>query len=89
MQLCSPCASGVCSPGAASGVEERARRRRLDQLKPASAESEEPTLDSPGQCVRLADLNGDGRLDVVVSKTVSSSNPNERGGWNVYLNRVK
>jgi hypothetical protein len=52
-----------------------------------AAESEEPPLDSPGQCVRLADLNRDGRLDVVVSKTVSSSNPNERGGWNVYLNR--
>jgi len=53
------------------------------------SEKEEPVLDSPGQCVRLADLDRDGRLDVVVSKTVVSANPNENGGWNVYLNRRK
>lgn len=52
-------------------------------------EKEEPTLDSPGQCVRLADLDGDGRLDIVVSRTVVSSAPKEKGGWNVYLNRTK
>ncbi len=52
-------------------------------------EKEEPVLDSPGQCVRLADLDQDGRLDIVVSKTVTSANPNESGGWNVYLNRRK
>ncbi len=49
--------------------------------------SEEPKLDSPAQCIRLADLNGDGHLDIVVSKTVASYRLNDRGGWNVYLNR--
>lgn len=48
---------------------------------------EEPALDSPGQCVRLSDLDGDGRLDIVLSKTVSSSKPGDRGGWAVFLNR--
>jgi len=51
------------------------------------AEPEEPALDSPGQCIRLADLDGDGRLDVIVAKTVTSMSPNARGGWSVYLNR--
>ena len=51
------------------------------------AEKEEPTIDSPGQCIRLADLDGDGRLDVVLSKTVTSSTPNVKGGWSVYMNR--
>jgi hypothetical protein len=50
-------------------------------------ESEEPKLDSPGQCIRLADLDGDGRPDVILSKTVASYRLNDRGGWNVYLNR--
>jgi hypothetical protein len=49
----------------------------------------EPTIASIGQWLRLADLNGDGRLDIVVSRTVSSAAPNESGGWNVYLNRSK
>lgn len=52
-----------------------------------AAESEEPALDSPGQCMRLADLDKDGRLDVVLAKTVSSVRPDDRGGWDVYLNR--
>ena len=51
------------------------------------AEAEEPQLDSPGQCVRLADVDGDGRLDIILSKTVSANRPNDPGGWNVYLNR--
>jgi hypothetical protein len=51
------------------------------------AEKEEPELDSPGQCIRLADLDGDGRLDIVLSKTVASYRPNDQGGWSVYLNR--
>ncbi len=51
------------------------------------AEQEEPALDSPGQCIRLADLDGDGRLDIILSKTVASYRPGEQGGWNVYLNR--
>ena len=52
-------------------------------------ENEEPALDSPPQCVRLADVNGDGRLDVILSKTVASFRPEDRGGWNVWLNRAK
>jgi VCBS repeat protein len=50
-------------------------------------ESEEPKLDSLGQCIRLADLDGDGRLDIILSKTVASYRLNDRGGWNIYLNR--
>ena len=52
-----------------------------------AAANEEPDLDSPAQCVRLVDLNGDGRLDVVLSKTISSNDPRDPGGWDVYLNR--
>ena len=52
-----------------------------------AAEAEEPSLDSPGQCVRLVDLDRDGRLDIVLSKTVSSTDPRQPGGWDVYLNR--
>jgi hypothetical protein len=52
-----------------------------------AAEAEEPSLDSPGQCVRLVDLDRDGRLDIVLSKTVSSNDPRQPGGWDVYLNR--
>jgi hypothetical protein len=52
-----------------------------------AAERDEPALDSPGQCVRLADVNGDGKLDIVLAKTVSSSRPEDTGGWDVYLNR--
>lgn len=50
-------------------------------------ETKEPVLDSPGQCVRVADLNGDGRMDVVLSKTVTSGKADDPGGWSVYLNR--
>ncbi len=52
-------------------------------------EKDEPALASPGQCVRLTDLNKDGRLDVIVSRTVATSNPAEKGGFDVYLNRKK
>jgi hypothetical protein len=51
-----------------------------------AAEAEEPVLDSPGQWVGLADLDKDGRLDIVLSKTVATGGPNEPGGWDVYLN---
>jgi hypothetical protein len=50
-------------------------------------EKDEPALDSPGQCVRLADLDRDGRPDIVLSKTVSSVRPDDVGGWDVYLNK--
>ena len=70
---------------------DRRRVRVLFQQPDGSfveaAETEEPALNSPGQCVRLADLNGDGRLDIVVTKTVRTTAPKEPGGWNVYLNR--
>jgi len=52
-----------------------------------AAEKDEPALDSPGQCARLVDLDKDGRLDIVLSKTVSSARPDDHGGWDVYLNR--
>lgn len=52
-------------------------------------ESDEPQLASPGQSVRLADLDGDGRLDVVLSKTVTSADPSVKGGWSVYRNVAK
>ncbi|HEY3171105.1 MAG TPA: VCBS repeat-containing protein [Thermoanaerobaculia bacterium] len=54
--------------------------REMDQ-------KEEPRLDSPGQCVQIADIDGDGRPDIVLSKTVSSTRPHDRGGWSVFLNR--
>ena len=50
-------------------------------------EEDEPALDAPGQCVRLADLDKDGRLDIVLAKTVSSLRPQDVGGWDVYMNR--
>lgn len=49
-------------------------------------ESEEPALPSPGQCVRLVDLDRDGRLDIVLSKTITSADPSVKGGWSVYRN---
>jgi hypothetical protein len=49
--------------------------------------AQEPAIDSPAQCVRIADINGDGRPDLIVAKTVASSSPTDPGGWSVYLNR--
>lgn len=63
--------------------------QRADGTFTEMPEKEEPVLDSMPQCVRLADVNGDGRLDVVLSKTVASYRPGDKGGWNVYLNRAK
>ena len=53
------------------------------------SEAAEPSIESVGQWICLADLDGDGRLDIVLSRTVSSSAPNETGGFNVYLNRAR
>ena len=70
---------------------ERKRLRVFLQQKDGSfreiEEAQEPVLDSPGQCVRLVDLDHDGRLDVVLSKTVASTDPSVPGGWSVFLNR--
>jgi VCBS repeat protein len=51
------------------------------------AEKEEPPLDSQGQCVRLADVDRDGRLDILLSKTVPSYRGSDSGGWSVFLNK--
>lgn len=70
--------------------EERRLKIFFQQPDGAFVEAEqreEPALDSPGQCVRLADLDNDGRLDIVLAKTVSSARPQDVGGWDVYLNK--
>jgi FG-GAP-like repeat len=73
-------------------VDNTVRKLRVLFQKPdgtfvEAAEAEEPSLDSPGQCVRLADVNGDSKMDVIVSKTVATTDPTRPGGWDVYLNR--
>ena len=75
-------------------LDSDARRVRIlfqqvDGTFSEADEKDEPALASPGQCVRLADLDRDGRLDIVVSRTVASSSPHEKGGFDVYLNRRK
>ncbi|MEP6802061.1 MAG: VCBS repeat-containing protein [Acidobacteriota bacterium] len=50
-------------------------------------DAQEPAINSQAQCVRLVDVNGDGRLDLVIAKTIPSSSPRDPGGWSVYLNR--
>ncbi len=70
--------------------EERRLRLFFQQAHGTFAEAnekDEPALESPGQCVRLADIDGDGRPDVLLSKTVSSLRPEDPGGWDVYLNK--
>jgi hypothetical protein len=49
-------------------------------------ESAEPALDSYAVDIRLADLNGDGRLDIVLAKSVFSERPRDPGGVEVLLN---
>ena len=61
--------------------------QRPDGTFSEMAEQEEPILDSVGQWIQLADLNGDGRLDIILAKSIASYRQGDRGGWNVYLNR--
>jgi hypothetical protein len=49
-------------------------------------EKDEPPILPVAQHVKLVDLNGDGRLDVVLSKTVEAPEPRNQGGWSVFLN---
>jgi hypothetical protein len=49
----------------------------------------EPALGSPAADIRLADLNGDGKLDIALAESVYSENPDDRGGFEVLLNRGK
>lgn len=72
-------------------ADSQERRLRIFFQRPDGsfvemAEKEEPAIDSPGQCIRLADLDGDGRLDIVLTKTISSMTPGDPGGWSVFLN---
>jgi FG-GAP-like repeat len=53
-------------------------------------EKDEPAILPVAQHVKLVDLNGDGRLDVVLAKTIEAPEPKNQGGWSVFLNsRVK
>src|SRR5262249_11702059 len=50
-------------------------------------EKDEPKIDPVAQHVELVDLDRDGRLDVVISKSVESTDPPNQGGWQVFLNK--
>lgn len=52
-----------------------------------SPEALEPKLDSAVADVHLADLTHSGRLDIVISETVFSESPDDKGGWEVLLNK--
>ena len=52
-----------------------------------SPESGEPALDSVANDIRLADIDGDGRLDIVLGKSVFSQYPKDPGGIEVLLNQ--
>ncbi len=49
----------------------------------------EPPLRSAVCDVRLADVNGDGKLDVVLAETTYSERPEDPGGFEVFLNQGK
>jgi FG-GAP-like repeat len=52
-------------------------------------ETDEPVLDSVVADVRIADFNGDGRNDIVLSKTTYSESPKDPGGLELLLNEGK
>ena len=62
--------------------------QQLDGAFKEADEKDEPAIKPVAQAVRLSDLNRDGRLDVVLQKTVAGSDPPEQGGWTVFLNRA-
>lgn len=73
------------------GDDEQKRLRILFQ-QPAGdfvelGAAEELAIRSPIQCARIADLDRDGRNDIVVSTTISSTDPTNPGGWRVFLNK--
>ena len=80
-------ASTTCSSWTTPSRKVRVLFQKPDGTFVEAAEAEEPALDSPGQTLRLADVNGDGKTDLLVSKTVATSDPTKKGGWDVYLNR--
>ena len=49
----------------------------------------EPPLRSAACDVRIADVNGDGRMDIVVAETTYSERPADPGGFEVFLNQGK
>lgn len=49
----------------------------------------EPPLKSAVCDVRLADVNGDGKLDVILAETTYSERPEDSGGFEVFLNQGK
>lgn len=52
-----------------------------------AAAATEPDLDSPVTDIHLADLNRDGKLDIVLAKTIFSESPADPGGIEVLLNQ--
>jgi FG-GAP-like repeat len=48
----------------------------------------EPPLDSPPACVRIVDIDGDGRADIVLSQTTTSRDKESVGGFRVFLNKA-
>ena len=71
----------------ANGYRLRIFLQQTDGTFKELDEKLEPVMNSPGQSIRLADLDRDGRLDVVVSKTYLTGHSKDPGGWSVYLNR--
>ncbi len=54
-----------------------------------SPEKLEPELRSAVADVRLADLNGDGKLDVILAETTYDDRKEDRGGFEIFLNQGK
>ena len=49
----------------------------------------EPSVASAVTDIKLADLNGDGKLDVILAETVYGEETKEKGGFEVFLNQGK